>query len=193
LGISNLTDLGDLSDKYVQKFIISSDDVKLEKLKLGNGRRGYNNIYLGQSVGGEAPKIDIKKCTQLREFNLYNCEAYNSTLDFSNCKAIEKIYLTGSGVSGVTLPVNGVLNELRLPDTVKTIRINSHSALNKDNFSIGAYDYLTGNTMEVDKDGNRIGEFKNNYSEIDTLNVINTKIDTYTMAKDAKSLRAYCL
>ena len=96
-------------------------------------------------------------------------------------------------MSGITLPVNGVLNELRLPDTVKTIRINSHNALNKDNFSIGTYDYLTGNSMEADKDGNRIGEFKNNYSEIDTLNVINTKIDTYTMVKDAKSLRAYCL
>ena len=193
LGVSNLTDLGDLSNKYVQKFIISSDDVKLEKLKLGNGKQGYNNIYLGQSVGGEAPKIDVTKCTQLKEFNLYNCAAYNSTLDFSKCKAIEEIYLTGSGVSGITLPINGVLKELRLPNTVTIIRINSHSALTKDNFSIGNYDYLTGNTMEKDKYGNRVGKFNNDYSLLDTLNIINTNIDTYNMVKDAKSLRNYCL
>ena len=195
LGVSNLTDLGDLSNKYVQKFIIGSDDVRLEKLKIGNGTQGYDNIYLGQSIGGEAPKIDITKCTQLREFNLYNCKSYNSTLDFSNCKAIEKIYLTGSGVSGITLPINGVIDELRLPSTINIIRINSHSSLNNSNFSIGDYDYQkeNGGTMEKDDEGNRIGTFNNDFSKLDTLNVINTNIDTYSMAKEAKSLRAYCL
>ena len=81
----------------------------------------------------------------------------------------------------IPIPINGVLKELRLPNTIKTIRINSHSALTKDNFSIGNYDYSTGNTMEKDKYGNRIGKFNNDYSLLDTLNVINTNIDTYNM------------
>lgn len=189
LGVSNLTDLGDLSNKYVQKFIISSDDVKLEKLKLGNGKQNYSNPFLNAGEA-QAPTIDITKCKTLKEFNLYNCDKYNSTLNFTECKAIEKILLTGSGVTGITLPINGVLKELRLPPTVTIIRINSHSALTKNNFSIGDYKYLVNNgTMEKATDG----VFNNNYSLIDTLNVINTNIDTYNMVKDAKSLRNYCL
>ena len=189
LGVSNLTDLGDLSDKYVQKFVVASDDVRLEKLILGNGKKGYDNIYLGSSVGGQSPTIDIKKCTQLKEFNLYNCKSYNSVLDFSASKGIEKIYLTGSGVTGITLPINGVINELRLPNTITALRINSHSSLTQDNFSLGTYDY--GENSNIIGDGQ--GTFVNDYSKLKYLNIINTNIDSYTMACKAIDLSAYCL
>jgi hypothetical protein len=62
-------------------------------------------------------------------------------LDFSNSPAIEKILLTGSNVSGLTLPENGNLKELRLPKSITDLRIHSHSNLVDENFSLGDYKY----------------------------------------------------
>ena len=46
LGVSNLSDLGDLSSKYIQNFIFYASDVRLKHLTLGNPHRYYNNTYL---------------------------------------------------------------------------------------------------------------------------------------------------
>ena len=45
LGLSNLIDLGDLSNKYMQKFIMESNDIRLETLTLGNAHADYHNPY----------------------------------------------------------------------------------------------------------------------------------------------------
>lgn len=140
LGLSNLTDLGDLSNKYMQKFLMKSDDVRLENLTLGNPHRCYKNPYW-KPHGGQSQQIGLTGCTQLKTFNLQNCADYNNVLDFSNSPAIEKILLTGSNVSGLTLPENGNLKELRLPKSITDLRIHSHSNLTDENFSLGDYRY----------------------------------------------------
>lgn len=144
LGLSNLTDLGDLSSKYMQKFIISSTDVRLQHLTLGNPHRCYKNPYW-KPTGGQSQAIGLTGCTYLKTFNLQNCIDYNNTLNFSGSPAIEKILLTGSSVSGLTLPENGNLKELRLPSTIRNLKIHSHANLTNENFSLGDYDYGTDN------------------------------------------------
>ena len=151
LGLSTLSDMGNLANKYMQKFIMESSDIRLKKLILGSPNKHYYNRYWNVVVGGQSPEItlggydkDTKEaygCLYLEEFNLQNCAAFNNALDFSVCSAIEKIYLTGSGVSGVILPANGLLKELRLPTGVKVIKIEGHSSLTDRGFSVGTYDY----------------------------------------------------
>lgn len=191
LGISNLTDLGDLSNKYMQKFIISSDDCRLKTLTLGNPHKDYFNPYLTDS------KIGITSCTYLEEFNLQNCSSYKEVMDFSKCPAISKVWLTGSSTTGVSLPINGVLDELRLPTTTTQIKIISHPNLRDDwvdddgnphGFSLGTYDYGT---------ASKIGEGKgyvNDFSKITELYVVDTPINTYPMVIDStNTLTGYYL
>ena len=189
LGLSNLSDLGDLSNKYMQKFIVSSSDVRLKSLTLGNPHRDYYNPYWGTAVEGVSPKIDLSGGTYLENFNLQNCSAYKNALDFSSCPAIQKILLTGSGVNALTLPVGGMITELRLPTSITALTIDSHEGLTKDNFSLGGYTYDEA-TPEIGK-GN--GAYTNDYSKLTSLKVINTPIDTYAIVKSAGNLEEYCL
>ena len=189
LGLSNLSDLGDLSDKYMQKFIISSSEVRLKNLTLGNSHKNYYNPFWSTTVDGDSPKIDVSKAIYLENFNLQNCSTYKSGLDFSNCNGIQKILLTGSGVDSLKLPINGVVKELRLPTTVTDLTIDSLNLLTDDGFSLGTYNY--------DPNYNRIGEgngsYVNDFSKLIQLTVINTPIDTYKIVSTAKSLERYCL
>jgi hypothetical protein len=75
---------------------------------------------------GESPTISVTGATYLETFNLQNCSAYKGSLDFSQCPAITQILLTGSGVNSLTLPYNGILTELRLPNTLSKLEIDSH-------------------------------------------------------------------
>ena len=56
LGASNLSSFGDLSNKYMQKFILPGNS-KIKQLILGNSNRYYCNPYWKMSVNGQDPKI----------------------------------------------------------------------------------------------------------------------------------------
>jgi hypothetical protein len=96
--------------------------------------------------------------------------------------------LTGSSTTGLILPINGMLEELRLPSTINTINIESHPKLTADKFSVGTYDYGT---------ATKIGEgngYINDYSGITHLYVVDTPINTYDIITTPRSsLEAYHL
>ena len=189
LGLGILSDLGDLSNKYMQKFIIASPEVRLKTLTLGNPHRDYYNPYWSSSVEGSSSEIGINNAVYLENFNLQNCITYRNVLDFSKCAAIKKILLTGSGVTGVTLPPSGVLTELRLPISVQKIKIDSHPNLTDTNFSIGGYNY----DEEDPRIGYGTGTYENDYTSITELNIIDTPIDTYKIVRGARNLQFYNL
>jgi hypothetical protein len=149
LGISNLKDLGDLSKKYPQKFYMMGDN-KLAKLTLGNPNKYYYNPYWKN-------EINLAGCTYLQEFNLQNCSTYSFGLNFNSCPIIERILITGSSPSSLTLPANGVLRELRLPTSLPTLNIDSHQYLTAENFSIGTYDY--GSSNEIGKGNGYVNDY----------------------------------
>ena len=188
LGLSNLSDLGDLSNKYMQKFIVSSSDVRLEHLTLGNPHKDYYNPYWSTTVDSKSPEIDVSKAIYLKTFNLQNCITYKGNLNFKECTAVEQILLTGSGVNGLTLPSGGILTELRLPTSIKKLTIDSHEDLTANNFSIGGYNYGSDNLI-----GGNGGSYTNDYSLLTEIKIINTPIDTYSMVRGARNLESYCL
>lgn len=186
VGLSNLSDLGDLSDKYMQKFIIATDDVRLKNLTLGNSHKDYYNPYWSTVVDGKSPDIDISAATYLEIFNLQNCSAYRGALDFSKCSAIQKILLTGSGVTSITLPVNGILNELRLPASISSLNINAHTTLTDNGFSMGGYNY--NGTERIGEDG---GEYTSDFTNLLSVKIIDTPINSYNIVKGANNLQSY--
>ena len=183
LGVSGLKDLGDLSDKYPQKFIMSGQN-KLRSLTFGNPHKDYYNPFWRPEEGNSTP-IGLSGCTYLQNFNLQNCKTYNAEIDFSACPVIETILLTGSSTSNLTLPVNGMIKELRLPTSITSLTIDSHQYLTKDGFSIGTYNYGTDNKIG----GN--GSYVNDYTQLSEVTIINTPIDTYDMVSHAAVLQGY--
>ena len=182
LGVSNLKDLGDLSNKYPQKFIMNGSN-KLRTLTLGNPHKEYYNPFW-KPEGGNSEAIGLSGCTYLQEFNLQNCSTYNAQIDFRECPVIERILLTGSNTSNLILPVNGALKELRLPTSITKLSINSHQYLNTD-FSIGTYEYGSDNKIG----GN--GRYVDDFSYLTDLTIINTPIDSYNLVSKATNLEGY--
>jgi hypothetical protein len=117
---------------------------------------------------------------------MLNCSSYKNELDFSECKLIEKILLTGSGVDNIALPRNGFISELRLPQGIKKLILDNHP-LTEEKFSIGTYDY----GAEGEKIGDGKGRYVNNYSNLQEIEIINTPIDSYTLVNNAHSLSKY--
>ena len=185
LGLSSLSDLGDLSNKYVQKFVMSGEN-KLKTLKLGNPNKNYHNPYWSSETS--VSKIDLTGSKYLETFNLQNCSSFQAELDFSQCPNIRTILLTGSNTPGVKLPINGSVSELRLPSSVRSLSIESNTNLTNEKFSLGTYDYGSGNKI-----GDPGGHYINDFSKLNTICIINTPIDSYDIVTNALILENYCI
>jgi hypothetical protein len=183
LGVSTLSSLGDLSNKYAQNFIAQANDNRLTKIILGNEHKDYYNPYL--------KTIGLGSCSYLEEFNLLNCSAYSDSLDFSESPQIKKILLTGSNTSGILLPVGGVIEELRVP-SMPAFVIESHASLAADKFSFGHYEY---DDSYVDENGKVImggnGHYVDDFSPLRRVFVKDTPIDSYKIARNAPFLNDY--
>jgi hypothetical protein len=174
LGISTLSEIGDLSSKYPRRFMVKvgEKENRLKKLILGNRKQGYYNPYWSIE-----PSIDLAGFDFLEEFNLENCESFNGSLDFRPCPRIKKIFLNGSSPYSLILPPSGVIEELRIPTSITNLSIDSHPELKSDKFTLGHFNYASNRNDEVN------GEFVNDYSKLLSINVKNTPIDTYGMVK----------
>ena len=178
-GVSNLADIGDLSNKYLYMLIVGTAQNNLKRLILGNHHKDYYNPYWG------ADSIELTGFRFLEEFNLENCATFSGGIDFRDCPQIKKILLNGSNPRSVTLPVGGVIEELRIPDSLTTFTIDSHPMLTDDKFTIGYFDY----------DNN---EYVNNYSNLANISLKGIpNVDTYkivrgTLFNSPLKLETYC-
>ncbi len=173
-GASQIKDLGDLSSQYLGNIQFPSN-TKLERLVLGNKKNGYYNPnFSAFSIGSAAPQLkylDISN-TQLR-----------GAIDLEKCQNIEKIFACGSRITSVSLPGYGVLNELRLPDTVTNLVLNNQTKLINENFTWGSYD---SNTETYTNSIN---------AKISTLSIEGMpQFDSYSLLKQhANTISYYCL
>jgi hypothetical protein len=119
---------------------------------------------------------------------MINCGEYKGALNFTDCKQLERLYLTGSGVTSLTLPEGTVIKEMRLPDTIQTLSIKNQQFLQKDKFSIGHYEYGTDKYIFLPEGTKRNGHYENTYNNLRYVEILNTPIDSYSMAINAPNL-----
>lgn len=155
---SQLKDVGDLSGLKVGLADFSMA-TKLQALKIGDADSNYSNgnlvsLTLGNNV--LLKKIDARNC------NAFGTEEQKS-LDISGCTNIEEIYLTGTVLSGVTIPDGGVLKILHLPDTITNLTVCNQPLLT--DFVLNDSSNIT--TLRLENVG----------SLIDTPSVINNMAD----------------
>lgn len=117
---SQLKDVGDLSELMVgyAEFSLAT---KLQSLKLGDASADYSNtnltdLHLGNNV-------------LLRTLDVRNCPNLTQAVDVSGCNNLEHVYFDGTGITGLLLPVGGILKTLHLPATVTNLTIRNQASL----------------------------------------------------------------
>lgn len=117
---SQLKDVGDLSGLMVgyAEFSLAT---KLQALKLGDAAESYSNtnltdLHLGNNV-------------LLRTLDVRNCPNLTQAVDISGCSNVEHVYFEGTGITGLLLPVGGILKTLHLPATITNLTIRNQASL----------------------------------------------------------------
>ena len=117
---SQLKDVGDLSGLMVgyAEFSLAT---KLQSLKLGDASDTYSNtnltdLHLGNNV-------------LLRTLDVRNCPNLTQAVDVSGCSNLEHVYFDGTGITGLLLPVGGILKTLHLPATITNLTIRNQASL----------------------------------------------------------------
>jgi hypothetical protein len=90
----------------------------------------------------------------------------------------------GSDITNVTLPSYGILNEVRLPSTIKNLNIIGHSNLTKNNFTIGTCNYNAETKEKV---------YTSSSGKLISLRVEDTPIDSYALIKENPNLQYFYL
>lgn len=117
---SQLKDVGDLSGLMVgyAEFALAT---KLQSLKLGDTAESYTNtnltdLHLGNNV-------------LLRTLDVRNCPNLTQAVDVSGCTNLEHVYFDGTSITGLLLPVGGILKTLHLPATITNLTIRNQASL----------------------------------------------------------------
>ena len=67
-------------------------------------------------------KLDARYCPNLGKGTISNISA-------SQCKSLQKVYLDGTSITGIEFPVGGLLEEISLPNTIKSLYILGHKEI----------------------------------------------------------------
>lgn len=154
-GAGEISSLGDLSGLYCGVINLSNAR-KLTELTVGNANPAYyNDNFREISVGNNRllRYIDLRNCSGLGIAG----ENPQKTLELSGCPNIEHVYAEGTNLSSIDLPDSGYVKTLHLPKSINTLVIQNQKNI----------------TDFVIED--------NDYSNIRTLRVENSNLDTNAM------------
>ena len=121
---SQIKSIGDLSGLKVGLADFSMA-TKLSSLKVGDSAAGYTNPNLTSLTVGNNPllqTLDARNCTKLGT-------GEQKSIDLSECKNIENVYLDGTVVTGVSLPDGGMVKVLHLPNTITNLTLINQSSI----------------------------------------------------------------
>ena len=172
-GASHIKMLGDLSNHQVTSMIAPvKTALVLQEINLGRDELGYSNPNLTELTAGNNK--------MLRVVNVNNCTNLGtggqSSLDLSQCPAIQSVYAKNTKLSTISLPLGSPLKEIVYPTTVTNIELKQQSQLNS--LTIQGYNNLTTITIVGSPKLNMLEELKSVYElaskiayvELDNLN-----------------------
>ena len=134
-----IASVGDLSPLKVG-FADFSKATRLQSIKVGSNASGYTNPNL--------TNLNVGTNSLLRSVDARKCTALAGALDLSGATNIEDVYLDGTKVTSVSLPVGGILKTLSLPATIANLTVRNQSSLTT--FSMEGSDYSSITTLRVE-------------------------------------------
>lgn len=132
LNASQLASVGDLSGFKCRtaNFAMAT---RLQYIKVGDGSSGYENPNLLE--------LNVGNNSLLGTVDARNCTSLSSTVDLSGATNVEYVYFDGTAITAVSLPIGGILKELRLPSTITNLTIRNQPAITT--FYMPSYSNIT--------------------------------------------------
>lgn len=124
-GLNWLSDLGDLSGfKLATRggstiVTFSIDAKRLRRLKLGDVDGGV--VFNANTLGVKGDAIEL--------IDARNVTTAAGELDLQKCPRLKEVYLGGTALSSVFLPIGGRVRHIQYPDTISTIVLHSLNLL----------------------------------------------------------------
>ena len=137
-GANMVQAVGDISCLYVGRSDFSAA-TKLRSLQIGSTAEGYSNNNLTE--------IGFGTNTMLEYLYIQNCPNIAQTLDLSGCQALLELDIRGSGFTGVTFAVGGLLEKAQLCSPASLNMRNLYN-LTDENFTLESYDNLSSIRLE---------------------------------------------
>ena len=131
--------VGDLSGLKVG-FADFSQATRLQSIVVGSDAQGYENQNLTSLLVGTN--------ALLRIVDARNCTALAGTVDLFGAANVEHVYLSGTALNSVSLPVGGIMKTLVLPSTITNLTIRNQSQL--ANFQMDGGDYSGITTLRIE-------------------------------------------
>jgi hypothetical protein len=133
-GASLLSNIDGLNKLRPNKFDFSSA-VRLRKLILGCDEGNENTA-----------SPDVSNCQLLEELDIRNCKAMTD-IDLSKNGLLKKVNAKGAGLTTITLPNGGYLEEVYLPATLQQLQLRKQENINI--FQLGTWDNKGNYAMNV--------------------------------------------
>lgn len=134
--------IGDISCLYVGRTDFANA-TRLRSIQIGSMEDGYSNPNLTEvSFGTNA---------MLEYLYIQNCPNVAQSLDLTGCQALRELDIRGSGFTGITFAVGGLIEKAYLC-AVAALNMRSLYNLTDANFTLESYDNLTSLRLE-DCDG----------------------------------------
>ena len=118
---SNLTSVGDLSPLYIEEGAFESA-IRLKDLILGNETNGYSNTAL--------LNVNMVKDGLLEVLNIENIPSLDDELNLSSLRNLRTVKAKGSGIQGLTLAENGMVETLSLPERLGILSMKNLHYMN---------------------------------------------------------------
>ena len=117
-GASNITHIGSMAALY-SKFVDSAKGKKLQELLIGSGERGYTNTGMTSEAGG----VGAGSNTYCEVIDLRGLTRLTQALDLSQLVSLEEIYITNSGITGLTFAKGCPLRIAQLGSNLTTLKM----------------------------------------------------------------------
>lgn len=117
---SQLKYVGDLSP-FKPDTVKAANAIRLQELIVGSGADGYVNPNLRE--------LSLGKNVLLKKLDVRNCINLTNAIDIRNCTNIEEVYFDNTKITGLQIPVGGILKKLHLPDTLTNLTIRNQKVL----------------------------------------------------------------
>ena len=132
-GANLIQAVGDISCLYVGRSDFSAA-TRLRSLQIGSTAEGYQNNNLTE--------IGFGTNTMLEHLYIQNCPNVKSTLDLSGCQALLELDVRGSGFTGITFAIGGLIRKALLCSPA-SLSMRSLYDLTDANLSLESYANLS--------------------------------------------------
>lgn len=131
-GANLIQAVGDISCLYVGRSDFSAA-TRLRSLQIGSTESGYQNNNLTE--------IGFGTNTMLEHLYIQNCPQVKSTLDLTGCQALRTLDVRGSGFTGITFAIGGLIENAQLCSPA-SLNMRSLYNLTDENLSLESYNNL---------------------------------------------------